>query len=53
MLWTLFYHGLLKRICAWARTWSQIAIARRLMKGLRMLGGADPGLTVGQMRFVT
>lgn len=53
MLWTLFYHGLLKRICAWARTWSQIAIAKRLKEGLRMLGGADPGFEVGQLRFVT
>ena len=53
MIWTLFYHGLLKRICAWARTWSQIAIARRLMEGLRLRGGADPGFEVGQLRFVT
>lgn len=53
MLWTLFHHGLLKRVCAWARTWSQIAIAKSLLDGLRLLGGADPGFRVGQLRFVT
>jgi len=52
MLWTLFHHGLLKRVCAWARTWSQVAIAKSLLEGLRLLGGADPGFTVGQLRFV-
>lgn len=53
MLWTLFYHGLLKRVCAWAGRWPQIAIAQLLPQGLRMLGGANPGFTVGQLRFVT
>lgn len=53
LLWTLFYHGLLTRICAWAKTWPQIAIAKRLLEGLRLLGGADPGFAVGQLRFVT
>jgi len=52
ILWTLFYHGLLKRICAWAKTWSQMAIARRLLEGLRLTGRADPEFTVGQLRFV-
>lgn len=53
MLWTLFYHGLLRRICAWAEIWSQIAIAKHLLEGLRALGGADPDYKVGQLRFVT
>jgi hypothetical protein len=53
MLWTLFHHGLLKRVCAWARKWSQVAIAKRLIEGLRLLAGADPNFTVGQLRFVT
>jgi len=52
MLWTLFYHGLLRRICAWAETWSQIAIAKHLLEGLRALGGADPDFKVGQLRIV-
>ena len=53
MLWTLFHHGLLRRICAWAGTWSQVAIAKSLLEGLRLFGGADPGFKVGQLRFVT
>jgi hypothetical protein len=53
MLWTLFHHGLLRRICAWAGTWSQVAIAKSLLEGLRLFGGADPGFRVGQLRFVT
>ena len=53
ILWTLFHHGLLRRICAWAGTWSQIAIAKSLLEGLRLFGGADSGFRVGQLRFVT
>ena len=50
-LWTLFYHGLLRRICEWAKKWSQIAIAKRLLEGLRLLGDADPGFAVSQLRI--
>lgn len=53
LLWTLFYHGLIKRRYAWAKTRSQIAIAKSLLEGLAVLGGADPDYKVGQLRFVT
>ncbi len=53
MLWTLFHHGLLRRVCAWAGAWPQVAIAKSLLEGLRLLDGADPGFRVGQLRFVT
>ena len=53
ILWTLFYHGLLKRVCKWAKTWSQIAIAKCLSEALRHIGGAPPGIKIGQLRFVT
>jgi len=52
-LWILFYHGLLKRICERAKTWTQTAVAQLLSEGLRILGNAPPGLKVGQLRFVT
>ena len=29
----------------------QIAIAKRLLEGLRLLGDADPGFTVSQLRI--
>lgn len=48
MLWTLFHHGLLRRICAWAGIGSQVAIAKSLLEGLRLLGGAAPVL--GRMK---
>jgi hypothetical protein len=45
--------GAFLSICAWAGTWSQVAIAKSLLEGLRLVGGADPGFRVGQLRFVT
>lgn len=53
LLWTLFYHGLLERIHAWARKTAQITLARLLGEGLRIIGASDPGWRVGQIRFVT
>jgi hypothetical protein len=50
-LWTLFYRGLLKRLHAWAGTHAQSGIAQLLLEGLRALGGAAPGFTVGQLCF--
>ncbi|GEM_PF-1997549 len=52
IMWTLFHHGLLRRICDWAEAWSQLSIAKCLMEGLRLLGGADPDFKVGQLRLV-
>ncbi len=52
ILWTIFYHGLLRRICAWAKTWFQMAIVKRLLEELRLMRRAEPEFRVGQLRFV-
>ncbi len=31
MLWTLFHHGLFRRICAWAGTWPQAEACGRYL----------------------
>ena len=53
LLWTLFYHGLLKRVHAWAGKTAQATLARLLLDGLRATGAADPGWRACQLRFVT
>ena len=53
LLWTLFYHGLLKRLHAWAGRTAQATLARLLTEGLRIIGAADPGSRACQLRFVT
>jgi len=53
LLWTLFYHGLLTRLHAWAAKTAQATLARLLLEGLRVTGAADPGWKACQLRFVT
>ncbi|HRZ17000.1 MAG TPA: hypothetical protein P5141_05505 [Candidatus Hydrogenedentes bacterium] len=53
LLWTLFYHGLLTRLHAWAGKTAQATLARLLLDGLRATGAADPGWRACQLRFVT
>lgn len=53
IIWELFYHGHLARLYGWARQTSQMALARMIAEGMRILGPPPEDLLVRQIRFVT
>jgi len=52
IIWELFYHGHLARLYGWARQTSQMALARMIAEGMRILGPPQEDLLIRQMRFV-
>lgn len=53
IIWELFYHGHLARLYGWARQTSQMALARMIAEGMRILGPPPEDLLIRQLRFVT
>ena len=52
-IWTLFYHGYLKRTFDWAARATQAALARSIAEGMRSCTLPAILPAPGQLRFVT
>lgn len=53
ILWTLLYHGYLRRTFDWAARATQVALARAIAEGMRSTRLPDVLPSPGQLRFVT